>query len=161
MALSAKQSAWLSLLFGVGAFLLDRAQKFYQINIEGWRGGEVVHVTSFFNYILVWNRGVSYGFLTGLPQYIILLLVAAALAMLAFWWYRADTFLVRAGLALAIGGALSNALDRYLWGGVADFFQFFINGWSFYIFNIADMSISLGAGLLVFDLLMPAKAKNA
>jgi len=161
MALSAKQSALLSLSFGIGAFGLDRGQKFYQINIAGWRGGEVIPVSDFFNYILVWNRGISYGFLTGLPQYLILLLVGAAMILLVWWWFRADTFLVKAGLALALGGALSNALDRYLWGGVADFFHFFINGWSFYIFNLADVSISLGAGLLIIDLLVPAKNRSA
>ncbi|VAW22712.1 Lipoprotein signal peptidase [hydrothermal vent metagenome] len=157
MALWARHGALLSLLLGLGAFLVDRGQKFYQIDIAGWRGGEVVPVTSFFNYILIWNRGISYGFLSGLPQYMILALVAAAMILLVVWWLKADTFLVKAGLALALGGAASNALDRYLWGGVADFFHFFINGWSFYVFNLADVSISIGAGLLIVDLLVPKK----
>ncbi len=161
MALSARQSAWLSLLLGFLAFAIDRGQKFYQINIAGWRGGEVVPVTDFFNYMLVWNRGISYGFLTGLPQYLILALVGAAMILLAVWWFSANTFLVKAGLALALGGALSNALDRYLWGGVADFFHFFINGWSFYVFNLADVSISIGASLLIIDLLVSLKDGNS
>ena len=123
MALSANQSAWLSLSLGIGAFLVDRGQKFYQINIEGWRGGEVVHVTSFFNYILVWNRGISYGFLTGLPQYIILMLVAAALAMLAIWWYRAETFVVRGAGSCHWRGLVQRAGSIFMGRG-SGFFSF-------------------------------------
>ncbi len=156
-ALSPKKSAFFSLVLGFDAFLIDRVHKFYQINIENWSGGEVVPVTGFFNYVLVWNTGVSYGFLAGLPQYLILVLVGLAMALLAWWWLRAGTFLLKTGLALALGGALSNALDRYLWGGVADFFHFFVGNWSFYIFNLADVSITLGAGLLILDLLIPEK----
>ncbi len=159
-ALSPQKSALFSLALGFDAFLFDRIHKFYQINIEGWSGGEMVPVTGFFNYVLVWNRGISYGLLAGLPQYLILVVVGAAMALLAWWWLKADTFLLKAGLALALGGALSNALDRYLWGGVADFFHFFIGNWSFYIFNLADVSISLGAGLLILDLLVPEKKRS-
>jgi signal peptidase II len=69
------------------------------------------------------------------------------------WWFRATSPLVRAGLALAIGGALSNALDRWLYGAVADFFHFHWEDHSFYIFNLADTAITLGVVLLVADLL--------
>ena len=105
MGLLARHSAQRSLWLGIGAFLVDRGQKFYQIDIAGWRGGEVIPITGFFNYILIWNRGISYGFLTGLPQYVILALVALAMILLVLWWLKADTFLVRAGLALEIGRA--------------------------------------------------------
>jgi signal peptidase II len=60
---------------------------------------------------------------------------------------------VRCGLALALGGALSNALDRALYGAVADFFHFHWGDWSFYIFNLADTAISLGVVLLLLDAL--------
>ena len=81
------------------------------------------------------------------------MLVAVALARLVVWWWRADAALVRAGLAFCIGGALSNALDRALYGSVADFFHFHLGDWSFYIFNVADAAITLGVGLLLLDLL--------
>ncbi|MNT97642.1 Lipoprotein signal peptidase [compost metagenome] len=76
-----------------------------------------------------------------------------AIAALSVWWWRASDMLVRLGLALCVGGALSNALDRLIYGAVADFFHFHWAGWSFYIFNLADMAITLGVILLFIDLL--------
>ena len=134
------------------AFALDRGQKFYQIEIAGWRGGEMVSVTGFFDYVLVWNTGVSYGLLANLPRPLLGLLIVAAMAGLLVWWWRASEPLVRLGLMLAIGGAMSNALDRVLYGAVADFFHFHWQHYSFYIFNIADLAITLGVLLLVLDM---------
>lgn len=146
--------AW-SVALGLGALLLDRAHKLLQLDIMGWRGGEAVTVTPFFDYVLVWNTGISYGLLGGLPAEALLAIMAAAMALLAVWWWRDGSFLTRIGIALAIGGAVSNAIDRVLYGAVADFFHFHAFGWSFYVFNIADMAISFGVVLLVLDVLWP------
>ena len=142
----------LSLLLGLAAFLLDRAHKFYQIEIVGWRGGEVVPVTGFFDYVLVWNTGVSYGLLGDLPLPVLGVIIAVALLALIWWWRQARQPLVRVGLMIAVGGALGNALDRVLYGAVADFFHFYWQGHSFYVFNIADVAITIGVLLLVLDL---------
>lgn len=135
------------------AFGLDRAHKYFQIEVQGWRGGEGIRVTDFFDYVLVWNTGVSYGLLGDTPLWVLGIVIAAATALLAVWWWRSSQQLVRAGLALCIGGALSNALDRVFYGAVADFFHFHWQGLSFYIFNIADTAITLGVLLLILDLM--------
>ena len=140
-----------SLLLGFLAFTLDRGHKFVQVDLSGWRGGEVVPVTPFFNYVLVWNTGVSYGLLGDLPVWALGLVAAIAIAALGTWWWRTSDTLVRFGLMLVIGGALSNALDRLLYGAVADFFHFHWQEWSFYIFNVADVAITLGVLLLILD----------
>ena len=150
-----------SILLGLLAFLIDRGQKFFQIELQGWRGGEVVPVTGFFDYVLVWNTGISYGLLSSVPVWALGLVMAAAILALGIWWFRTSAPLVRAGLALCIGGALSNALDRLLYGAVADFFHFHWQGWSFYIFNIADAAITLGVLLLILDLLGIGRRKSA
>jgi len=147
-------------MIGFDAFLLDRVHKYIQINISGWTGGERVPVTDFFNYLLVWNTGVSYGFLTGFPQPVIFTLIGAAIVLLAWWWFRETGFLVRTGLAVIMGGALSNVTDRLLYGAVADFFHFYVENWSFYVFNIADIAITMGAGLLILDALLPNKERK-
>lgn len=147
------QALVLSLAYGVTAFLLDRVHKYVQIEWFGWRGGEYHPVTAFFDYVLVWNTGISYGLLSAVPVWMLGILTVVAIIGLAVWWTRADALLVRVGLALAIGGALSNGLDRLLYGAVADFFHFHIGEWSFYIFNIADAAISFGVVLLLLDLL--------
>jgi len=140
-----------SLLLGLLAFALDRGHKLLQVDISGWRGGEIVPVTPFFDYVLVWNTGVSYGLLGDLPVWALGLVAAIAIVALGTWWWRTRDTLVRFGLMLVIGGALSNALDRLLYGAVADFFHFHWQDWSFYIFNIADVAITLGVLLLILD----------
>jgi len=164
-----------SLLVGLAAFAIDRIHKFLQVSADcvgaassvcldyfntasgpvtaGWQGGEVVPVTPFFNYVLVWNTGVSYGLLGDLPVWALGLVAAIAIIALGVWWWRTSDALVRFGLMLVIGGALSNALDRLLYGAVADFFHFHWQDWSFYIFNLADMAITAGVLLLILDVL--------
>ena len=173
----------LSIALFVVAFALDRVHKFVQVSMDcvsvgaavcvevlgaytpesllGWRGGEVLPVTGFFDYMLVWNTGISYGLLGSLPAWSIGILMAAAMVLLAVWWWRSTSTLVRAGLALCLGGALSNALDRLLYGAVADFFHLHWQDWSFYIFNIADAMITAGVLLLILDVLGIGQRRDA
>jgi signal peptidase II len=168
-------SVYLSLTAAVLAFGIDRAHKSLQVSancisllaaacvdylesftpfaMTGWAGGEVVRVTPFFDYVLVWNTGISYGLLDGLPVWTLGLVMLVAVIALAIWWLRADTALLRLGLALCIGGALSNGVDRLIYGAVADFFHFHWGTLSFYIFNIADVAITAGVVLLLLDML--------
>lgn len=168
-------SVLISLMTAVFAFGIDRAHKAVQVagdcvavgqavcvsvyssfipfSMTGWRGGEVVRVTDFFDYVLVWNTGISYGLLDGLPVWSLGVVMLVAIVALAVWWVRADSALLRLGLASCIGGALSNAVDRLLYGAVADFFHLHWGTWSFYIFNIADVAISIGVILLLADLI--------
>ena len=150
--IAARRTALLSLIFGIAAFLADRLHKFYQVDVVGWRGGEIVPVTGFFDYVLIWNTGISYGLLGDLPVAVLGVVIAVAIVALLVWWWKATDPIVRIGLMFCIGGALSNAVDRAVYGAVADFFHFHFQQFSFYIFNIADMSISFGVLLLLLDL---------
>jgi signal peptidase II len=167
-------SVYISLTMAILAFGLDRAHKAFQVSSEciaigaalcvevftsyvpfamsGWRGGEILRVTDFFDYVLVWNTGISYGLFDGLPAWALGIVMLVAIAALSVWWVRADSALVRVGLAFCIGGALSNAIDRLIYGAVADFFHLHWGPWSFYIFNIADVAITIGVILLIVDL---------
>jgi signal peptidase II len=142
---------WLSLVLGAVAFAADRLHKYIQVDAMHWPEGYFAPVTPFFDIGLVFNPGISYGLLGSLPLWGISLLVVVALVALVVWWARANSALVRAGLAICIGGALSNALDRVIYGSVADFFYFHLGEWSFYIFNVADAAITLGVCLLLLD----------
>lgn len=157
------------------AFGLDRAQKgfhiagecyaigqaacvevlsFYEpLLLTGWRGGEILSPFPFFDYVLVWNTGISYGLLDSLPVWALGMVMMVAIIALSIWWWRTDVPLVRLGLALCIGGALSNALDRLIYGAVADFLHFHWGSWSFYIFNIADVAITFGVLCLFADII--------
>ncbi|MEO6635546.1 MAG: signal peptidase II, partial [Devosia sp.] len=148
-----RHGLWLSLLLGFLAFALDRAHKYLQVELLHWPVNEFRPVMPFFDIGLVFNTGISYGLLGSVPVWAIALLVAVAMIALAVWWARAASRLVRAGLALCIGGALSNALDRAIYGAVADFFWLHWGELSFFVFNLADASISLGVLLLILDFL--------
>lgn len=172
----------LSIVLLTIAFSADRLHKFAQVGwdcmsvgqaicvdyalvpsatIGSWTGGERLHVTDFFDYVLVWNTGISYGLLGSMPAWVIGALMLVAVLLLAVWWWRTSSTLVRAALALCIGGALSNGLDRVIYGAVADFFHFHAGEWSFYIFNIADVMITIGVGLLILDVLGVGQKKTA
>jgi len=144
-----------SLLGLAVVFAADRLHKFAQIHIAGWHPGDAVTVTPFFDYVLVYNQGVSYGLLATLPASILIAVMAAAMLALVIWWQRTDSALTRWGLALALGGALGNITDRLVYGAVADFFSLHAMGYYFYIFNIADVGISLGLVLLVVEMFKP------
>jgi signal peptidase II len=150
---NSRTSLWVSLTLFLVAFGADRLHKFVQIAVYGWKGGEYVPVTNFFDYVLVWNTGISYGLFATLPVLVLGLLMLVAIVALSVWWWQAKSSVLRAGLALCIGGAASNALDRWLYGGVADFFHFHYGPYSFYIFNLADAAITLGVIVLVLDFL--------
>ena len=150
-----------SLILALVGFGADRLHKYIQIDVLGWTGGEYHYVTDFFDYVLVWNTGISYGLLGDIPFWALAALVAAALIGLTVWWFRADSGLLRAGLALAIGGALSNAFDRARYGAVADFFHFHWQNWSFYIFNLADAAITIGVLLLLLDFVGIGRGKRS
>lgn len=151
---------WPSVALFLVAFGADRLQKFVQIVVFGWKGGEYFPVTPFFDYVLVWNTGISYGLFATLPVLVLGLLTLVAIVALCIWWWKAGDGLIRAGLALCIGGALSNALDRWLYGGVADFFHFHYGPYGFYIFNLADSAITIGVVLLIFDFLGVGRRRN-
>jgi lipoprotein signal peptidase len=105
---------------------------------------------------MVWNRGVTFGLLWGeaLWAQLLLALVAAAIAIfLLRWMARAETPWVAAALGAVAGGAIGNVIDRLRFGGVVDFLDFYIGGWHWYVFNVADAGIVCGVGVLIADAL--------
>lgn len=144
---------WLSLALGLVALALDRVHKYIQVDWMHWPTGYFRPVLPFIDLGLVFNTGVSYGLLGSLPLWAVGIVVVFALAALIVWWARSKSALVRVGLAICIGGAISNALDRWIYGAVADFFWLHFGNTSLFVFNLADAAITLGVGLLLLDLL--------
>ena len=160
-AIPSKNGLILSLALGVAAFAADRLHKYVQVDVMHWPEGRFKPVLPFLDLGLVFNTGVSYSLLSSLPVWGIGIVIAAALCALIVWWARSTSPLVRAGLAICIGGALSNALDRWLYGAVADFFWLHFGDTSLFVFNLADAAISLGVCLLLLDALGIGRRKAA
>jgi len=138
--------ALVALVFG-----LDQTHKWWMLAVYDIAVNQPVVLTPFFEMVLVWNKGVSYGLFPSHAQGVLIALSLAITALLWVWACRAQRALTAWALALIIGGALSNALDRMVRGAVADFFHFHVGGFSWYVFNIADVAIVAGVALLLYE----------
>jgi len=108
------------------------------------------------DFVMVWNRGISYGLFqqdTPLGRAVLLLVTLAASAFLIRWILREDNRLSLFALGLVLGGAIGNGIDRLAYGAVVDFVLFHIGGFQWYVFNIADAAIVVGVALLLYGAL--------
>ncbi len=119
----------------------------------------VIPVLPFFNLVLVWNRGVSFGmFGDGSAGPWLLVLLAVGIVAALLWWLRkAEGLLSVASLGLIIGGAVGNVIDRLVHGAVVDFLDFHAAGWHWPAFNVADSAITVGVVLLLAESLFPSR----
>lgn len=134
--------------------LLDQVSKLVLVDFMVARDGIPLNVTPFFDLVMVWNTGVSFGMFSGGPEETRLILFALNIIVaiaLVFWLRKSVNWTERYGIALVIGGALGNAIDRIHYGAVADFFSLYVNTWHWPAFNVADIAISVGVGILLFD----------
>lgn len=117
--------------------------------------GERLEVTGFFNLVLAYNKGAAFSFLAGAGGWQTPLLVAfalvAAIIVTVLLLRSPGRVLFSAGLALILGGALGNVIDRLRFGHVVDFLDLHAGGWHWPAFNIADSAITIGAALLILD----------
>lgn len=148
---------WLGLAAGV--IILDQFTKWLAlIALEPHRPVEIL---SFFNLTLVFNRGAAFSFLAGAGGWQTGFLIGLALiisAVLAIWLVRSawQERWLAGSIALILGGALGNVIDRFRAGHVVDFLDFHAAGWHWPAFNIADAAITIGAlTLLVLSLRTP------
>lgn len=140
------------LLVALIVLAFDQATKAVALSLLG--GRPPVEVTGFFNLVLVWNPGVSFGMLQGLGSLGPWLLTGFALAVcvaLLVWLARETRSLTRVALGLVLGGAIGNIIDRVRFGAVIDFLDFHAMGYHWPAFNISDSAIVVGAALLVLD----------
>ena len=116
-------------------------------------------VTSFFNVVERWNKGISFGMLgdQGLSPYFFIFLTGAICCLLFIWLLKEKTPLMAVSIGLIMGGALSNAYDRLTIGAVFDFLEFHLYQYYWPAFNLADSAIVLGVGLLFFKSLIKTK----
>jgi signal peptidase II len=137
---------------------IDQASKLWLLYVFdiGHRG--TVRVTPFFDLVLAWNVGISFGWFQNdsvLAQTVLMLVKAAAVIALAIWMARSQTVLATIALGLIIGGAIGNAIDRIAYGAVVDFALFHVQigqtVYNWYVFNLADAAIVAGVMALLYD----------
>ena len=153
--------------FGVVVALIvcaiDQASKLWLLDVFDLANRGIVHITPFLDFVLTWNTGISYGLFPQESEFgraLLLALKAAAVVVLWVWLARAELKLTALALGLIIGGAIGNAIDRVLYGAVADFVLFYITTKSFnfvwYVFNLADVAIVAGVIGLLYEYVLGA-----
>ncbi|CAO4170436.1 signal peptidase II [Methylorubrum extorquens] len=143
----------------LATLVLDQASKLWLyfgtdlVMTQPWR------LAPFADFVVVWNRGVSYGLFQqegGLGRWLLVAVSLAAAIGLSVWMRRAGSRLLAVALGLIVGGALGNAIDRAAYGAVFDFVHLHAGTWSWYVFNVADAAIVAGVVGLILDSLRPA-----
>lgn len=140
----------------------DQASKWWITEVV-MQPPQVIPVTSFFNIVLGFNRGVSFGIFDSgsqIARWFLVVLALAISAVLVVWMTRTATWWVLAALGLIVGGALGNVIDRALIGAVIDFLDFHWAGHHWPAFNIADSAIVIGAAVLIADSLFVGDGKD-
>jgi len=151
---------WRLLWISLPVLVLDQATKAWiQAMFQRY---ESLEVLPFFNLVLAYNTGAAFSFLNdagGWQRWLFIALALVVTVVLVLWLRRLDAAERMAGwgIALVLGGALGNVVDRIWLGHVVDFLDFHWAGWHWPAFNVADIAISCGVALLLLDGFLPAR----
>lgn len=151
----------IALITGIIILVLDQLTKMLALKFVT----APVAVVPFFNFVLVWNRGISFGMLSGSASYMPLILSFFSLVIIGFlvvWLRKIEDKKLAIAVCAIIAGALGNVIDRLRFGAVVDFLDFHAFGWHYPAFNIADSAIVLGIAFILFDsIFLEAKRKGS
>lgn len=155
------------LLIAALTLILDQLSKWwilYELDLPARRNVPLFEIGPVgLDLTMVWNRGVTFGLLSGDSQWnqlILAGLAAVIAAVLLRWLWRAENRLIAVALGMVIGGAIGNVIDRFRFGAVVDFVDVHGWGWHWYVFNVADAGIVIGVSLLLIDALFRPQPKS-
>ena len=152
----------------IATLVIDQASKLWLLFVFDIAHRGTVKVTPFFDLVLAWNVGISFGWFQNdgvLAQIVLTAIKAVAVIVLAVWMARSRNWLATVALGLIIGGAIGNAIDRVAYGAVVDFALFHIEigekTFNWYVFNLADVAIVAGVAALLYDSFLGVPAAKA
>ncbi len=151
----------LGLIVAALVIVFDQATKWWIVDVV-MQPPRIIPVTPFFNLVMGWNRGISFGLFDGdsaINVWILPLVALAIVAALVVWLRRVQGVWLASAIGLVIGGALGNVVDRLRFGAVADFLDFHVAGYHWPAFNVADSGITVGVTMLVLDSLFMGAEK--
>tara|TARA_B100000401_G_C52494378_1_gene571967 strand:- start:159 stop:656 length:498 start_codon:yes stop_codon:yes gene_type:complete len=143
-------------------FVLDRISKSTILNILDDTGKVDIYINSFFSLFLVWNKGIGFGLFSFDQTYIyngitlFILLINLIIVYLILREKNINSYF----LSLILGGSLGNLFDRYYYGAVPDFIDLNYNGYHWFIFNVADIFITIGIICLILGEFLNYKKQN-
>ena len=151
MKLLNKKKFFLYFLLFLIIFLIDRISKLYVINLANTTGSIDIQINNFLNIILIWNTGIGFGFLSSnnaLFYNVITIIILTINLIIVYLISKSDK--IRSILFLIVlGGSFGNLFDRFYYSAVPDFIDLNYKGFHWFIFNIADIFISVGLICLI------------
>ena len=147
----------LSLIFII--FLFDRISKIYVIYLDNKFLGSEIFTSKYLNFYLIWNEGIAFGlFSFGTESlYNFLSIIILLIILFIVFMLKQATGIKKYSLLMILGGALGNFFDRLFYKAVPDFIDFHVGDFHWFIFNVADIFISIG---VIFLISLELIAKN-
>jgi len=141
----------ISSLLVFSIFLLDRLSKIYVIFLDNKFFGSEIFSSKFLNISLIWNEGIAFGLLSFNEKifYNLLTFIILFIILIIFFMALKSYGLKKYSLLMILGGALGNVYDRIFYGAVPDFIDFHIGNFHWFIFNVADIFITLGVIFMI------------
>ena len=145
-----KNSLSIFLIFVI--FLLDRASKLIMINLAKNAYEFNIKLSSFLNLNLIWNDGIAFGLFSFNKQiyYNSLTIIIILITVILIWLMVKSSGLEKIGFSMIIGGSIGNFSDRIYYSSVPDFIDFNFKGFHWFVFNVADIFITLGIIILIY-----------
>ena len=153
---------FINFLIILSTFCLDRLSKIYVINFHEKNYGLDLYNSKFLNISLIWNEGIAFGLLSFSDKffYHILTFFIGVVILTILVMLNNSEGLKKYSLLMILGGALGNLFDRILYKSVPDFIDIHFNGFHWFIFNIADIFITIGVICLIYDEIFLQKKIN-
>ena len=146
-----KKNLFISSSFIFLIFLLDRVSKTYVIYLNDKLLGIEILSSKFLNIRLIWNEGIAFGLLSFNDKiiYNLLTFIIFIIILIIFFMVLKSYGLKKYSLLMILGGALGNVYDRLFYGAVPDFIDFHVGNFHWFIFNVADIFITLGVIFMI------------
>ena len=143
-------------------FLLDRFSKIYVIYLDKINLSSEIFSSKFLNINLIWNEGIAFGFFSVSSQnlYNLLTLIIFIVILLVFYFLIKSTGFEKYALIFIFSGALGNIYDRLIYKAVPDFLDFHVGNFHWFIFNVADIFITLGVFFMIMIEIFYIKKKK-
>ena len=141
----------INLILVLSIFLFDRFSKLYVIYLDKKFFGSEIFASKFLNIILIWNEGIAFGLFSFNEKffYNILTILILIIILIIFFMVLKSYGLKKYSLLMILGGAIGNVYDRIFYGAVPDFIDFHIGNFHWFIFNVADIFITLGVIFMI------------
>jgi signal peptidase II len=153
----------INLIIVIAIFLIDRISKIYILEIAEIEGTVDIYINQYLNFFLIWNNGVAFGLLSfdeRIAYNFITAIIVAVIFLILVMVYKSENRSVYF-LLFILGGSLGNLFDRIYYSAVPDFIDLHYNNFHWFIFNVADIFISIGVICLILaEMIINKKVKN-